>query len=98
MNGGEESPQWTRSILATPHPPSGSKRGVVVHPARHWRKHRHVGSLSNHDHHRRGHHNNIYNGLLKITYDRQTVDFVPDLAHRWEIVGDCTHVFHLHKE
>jgi peptide/nickel transport system substrate-binding protein len=43
-------------------------------------------------------HNNIYNGLLKITYDGQTVDFVPDLAHRWEIVGDRTHVFHLHKE
>jgi peptide/nickel transport system substrate-binding protein len=42
-------------------------------------------------------HNNIYNGLLKITYDGQKVDFVPDLAHRWEIIGDRTHVFHLHE-
>ncbi|MBI3327618.1 MAG: ABC transporter substrate-binding protein [Nitrospinae bacterium] len=42
-------------------------------------------------------HNNIYNGLLKITYDGQKVDFVPDLAHTWEIIGDRTHVFRLHK-
>jgi peptide/nickel transport system substrate-binding protein len=42
-------------------------------------------------------HNNIYNGLLKITYDGQKVDFVPDLAHHWEIIGDRTHVFQLRK-
>jgi peptide/nickel transport system substrate-binding protein len=42
-------------------------------------------------------HNNIYNGLLKITDDGQKVDFVPDLAARWEIIGDRTHVFHLHR-
>jgi len=40
-------------------------------------------------------HNNIYNGLLKITYDGQKVAFVPDLAEQWEIVGDRTHVFRL---
>ena len=40
-------------------------------------------------------HNNIYNGLLKITYDGQRVEFVPDLAEEWEIVGDRTHVFRL---
>src|SRR5919109_571828 len=40
-------------------------------------------------------HNNIYNGLLKITYDGQKVQFVPDLAEHWEIVGDRTHVLRL---
>ena len=40
-------------------------------------------------------HNNIYNGLLKITYDGQKVEFIPDLAEQWEIVGDRTHVFRL---
>src|SRR5262245_35700737 len=32
-------------------------------------------------------HNNIYSGLLKITYDGKTVDFKPELAREWEIQG-----------
>ena len=43
-------------------------------------------------------HNNIYNGLLKITSpDGKSVDFKPDLAREWEIQGDRTHIFRLHK-
>jgi peptide/nickel transport system substrate-binding protein len=43
-------------------------------------------------------HNNIYNGLLKITSaDGQGVDFKPELAREWEIQGDRTHIFRLHK-
>ncbi|MGH7314844.1 MAG: ABC transporter substrate-binding protein [Candidatus Rokuibacteriota bacterium] len=43
-------------------------------------------------------HNNIYNGLLKITStDGKGVDFKPDLAREWEVQGDRVHVFHLHK-
>jgi peptide/nickel transport system substrate-binding protein len=42
-------------------------------------------------------HNNIYSGLLKITYDGKTVDFKPELAREWEIQGDRVHVFRLHK-
>jgi peptide/nickel transport system substrate-binding protein len=38
-------------------------------------------------------HNNIYNGILKITYDGKQVRFVPDLATEWEVVGDRVHVF-----
>lgn len=45
-----------------------------------------------------GIHNNIYNGLLKITSsDGKSVDFKPDLAREWEIQGDRVHVFRLHK-
>jgi peptide/nickel transport system substrate-binding protein len=43
-------------------------------------------------------HNNIYNGLLKITSDDgKSVDFKPQLAREWEIQGDRVHVFRLHK-
>jgi peptide/nickel transport system substrate-binding protein len=43
-------------------------------------------------------HNNIYNGLLKITStDGKSVDFKPELAREWEIQGDRIHVFRLHK-
>jgi peptide/nickel transport system substrate-binding protein len=43
-------------------------------------------------------HNNIYNGLLKITSpDGKSVDFKPELAKEWEIQGDRVHVFRLHK-
>ena len=43
-------------------------------------------------------HNNIYNGLLKITSsDGKSVDFKPELAREWEIQGDRVHVFRLHK-
>ena len=42
-------------------------------------------------------HNNIYSGILKITYDGKEVKFVPDLAQEWEIVGDRVHVFRFHK-
>jgi peptide/nickel transport system substrate-binding protein len=45
-----------------------------------------------------GIHNNIYNGLLKITSsDGKSVDFKPDLAREWEVQGDRVHVFRLHK-
>ena len=45
-----------------------------------------------------GIHNNIYNGLLKITStDGKSVDFKPELAREWEIQGDRVHVFRLHK-
>ncbi len=43
-------------------------------------------------------HNNIYNGLLKITStDGKSVDFKPELAREWEVQGDRVHVFRLHK-
>ena len=42
-------------------------------------------------------HNNIYNGILKVTYDGKEVGFVPDLASEWEIVGDRIHIFRFHK-
>jgi peptide/nickel transport system substrate-binding protein len=42
-------------------------------------------------------HNNIYNGILKVTYDGREVRFVPDLAREWEIVGDRVHVFRFHQ-
>jgi peptide/nickel transport system substrate-binding protein len=42
-------------------------------------------------------HNNIYDGLLKITYDGKAVDFKPQLAREWEIQGDRVHVFRLQK-
>jgi peptide/nickel transport system substrate-binding protein len=42
-------------------------------------------------------HNNIYNGLLKVTWDGKSLDFVPEVAKEWEIVGDRTHIFRLHK-
>jgi peptide/nickel transport system substrate-binding protein len=43
-------------------------------------------------------HNNIYNGLLRITStDGKGVDFKPELAREWEIQGDRVHVFRLHK-
>jgi peptide/nickel transport system substrate-binding protein len=43
-------------------------------------------------------HNNIYNGLLKITSpDGKGVEFKPELAREWEIQGDRAHVFRLQK-
>jgi peptide/nickel transport system substrate-binding protein len=45
-----------------------------------------------------GIHNNIYNGLLKITSpDGKGVEFKPELAREWEIQGDRVHVFRLQK-
>lgn len=40
---------------------------------------------------------NLYNGILKITYDGKEVDFKPDLAETWEMPNDKTHVFKLRK-
>jgi peptide/nickel transport system substrate-binding protein len=40
-------------------------------------------------------HNNIYNGLLKVTYEGGKVSFVPDLAEKWTMVDEKTHVFTL---
>lgn len=42
-------------------------------------------------------HNNIYNGILKVTYEGKEVGFVPDLAKEWEIIGDRVHVFRFHR-
>ncbi len=42
-------------------------------------------------------HNNIYNGILRITYDGKKVRFEPELAKEWEIRSDTDHVFHLRK-
>ena len=43
-------------------------------------------------------HNNIYNGLLRITSpDGKGVEFKPELAREWEIQGDRVHVFRLQK-
>ncbi|MBD3812356.1 MAG: ABC transporter substrate-binding protein [Betaproteobacteria bacterium] len=41
--------------------------------------------------------NNIYNGLLKVAYDGKKVSFVPDLAEKWDMPDDKTHVFTLRK-
>lgn len=39
--------------------------------------------------------NNVFNGLLKVAYDGKKVSFVPDLAEKWEMPDDKTHVFKL---
>lgn len=39
--------------------------------------------------------NNIHNGLLKITFDGETVRFEPDLAETWDLEDEKTHVFKL---
>jgi peptide/nickel transport system substrate-binding protein len=41
--------------------------------------------------------NNVYNGLLKVAYDGKKVSFVPDLAEKWEMPNDKTHIFTLRK-
>jgi peptide/nickel transport system substrate-binding protein len=41
--------------------------------------------------------NNIYNGLLKVAYDGKKVSFVPDLAEKWDMPDDKTHVFTLRR-
>lgn len=40
-------------------------------------------------------HNNIFNGMLKVVYDGKVVKFMPDLAEKWTMVDDKTHVFKL---
>ena len=42
-------------------------------------------------------HNNVYNGILRITYDGKDVRFEPELATAWELKSDTDHVFHLRK-
>ncbi|WP_048440554.1 ABC transporter substrate-binding protein [Caenimonas sp. SL110] len=39
--------------------------------------------------------NNIFNGLLKVSYDGKKVSFTPDLAAKWDMVDEKTHVFKL---
>ncbi len=39
--------------------------------------------------------NNIYNGILKVAYDGKAVSFAPDLAEKWDMVDEKTHVFKL---
>lgn len=41
--------------------------------------------------------NNLFNGLLKVAYDGKKVSFVPDLAEKWEMPDDKTHVFKLRR-
>lgn len=39
--------------------------------------------------------NNIFNGLLKVNFDGKVVSFAPDLAQKWDMTDDKTHVFKL---
>lgn len=39
--------------------------------------------------------NNVFNGLLKVTYDGKVVRFAPDLAEKWDMPDEKTHVFKL---
>lgn len=39
--------------------------------------------------------NNVFNGLLKVAYDGKTVSFAPDLAEKWDMPDEKTHVFKL---
>lgn len=39
--------------------------------------------------------NNIFNGLLKVSFDGKKVSFTPDLAATWTMVDEKTHVFKL---
>lgn len=39
--------------------------------------------------------NNLYNGILKVAYDGKAVSFAPDLAEKWDMVDEKTHVFKL---
>ena len=39
--------------------------------------------------------NNVFNGLLKVDYDGKAVKFSPDLAEKWDMPDDKTHVFKL---
>ena len=39
--------------------------------------------------------NNVFNGLLKVDYDGKMVQFAPDLAEKWEMPDEKTHVFRL---
>lgn len=41
--------------------------------------------------------NNVFNGLLKVTWDGKKVGFEPDLAEKWDAVSDRVHVFRLRK-
>ncbi|MBI4639133.1 MAG: ABC transporter substrate-binding protein, partial [Candidatus Tectomicrobia bacterium] len=42
-------------------------------------------------------HNNVYNGILRTTFDGKRVGFEPELAREWEIRGETEHIFHLRK-
>lgn len=39
--------------------------------------------------------NNVFNGLLKVSFDSKVVSFAPDLAEKWDMTDDKTHVFKL---
>jgi peptide/nickel transport system substrate-binding protein len=40
-------------------------------------------------------HNNIYNGILKITYKDRKIAFEPDLCEAWEVPDETTNIFRL---
>lgn len=37
--------------------------------------------------------NNVFNGVLKVSYDGKTVSFTPDLAEKWDMPDSKTHIF-----
>ncbi|MDP1899331.1 MAG: ABC transporter substrate-binding protein [Rubrivivax sp.] len=39
--------------------------------------------------------NNVFNGLLKVAFDGKTVSFAPDLASKWDMPDEKTHIFKL---
>lgn len=39
--------------------------------------------------------NNVFNGLLKVDFDGKAVSFAPDLAEKWDMPDEKTHVFRL---
>lgn len=39
--------------------------------------------------------NNVFNGLLKVDFDGKAVSFAPDLAEKWDMPDEKTHVFKL---
>lgn len=39
--------------------------------------------------------NNVFNGLLKVDFDGKAVSFAPDLAEKWDMPNERTHVFKL---
>lgn len=39
--------------------------------------------------------NNVFNGVLKVAYDGSKVSFAPDLAEKWDMPDEKTHVFKL---
>ena len=41
--------------------------------------------------------NNVFNGLLKVAYDGKKVSFAPELAEKWDMPDEKTHIFSIRK-